>query len=122
MKCIAAVAAARMDVLVCWMDGCAGALAPDLELHLKLLAAVVISPVRGNAIQGNAIQGNAIQGNAIQGNVMQGNAMQGNAMQGMQFKTLQGKRGAWINCMQAPTANRVVNNIELRGEWALRIQ
>ena len=84
------------------MDGCAGALAPDLELHLKLLAAVVISPVRGNAIQGNA--------------------MQGNAMQGMQFKTLQGKRGAWINCMQAPTANRVVNNIELRGEWALRIQ
>ena len=78
--------------LVCWMDGCAGALAPDLELHLKLLAAVVISPVRGNAIQGNAIQGNAIQGNA----------MQGNAMQGMQFKTLQGKRGAWINCMQAP--------------------
>ena len=79
------------------MDGCAGALAPDLELHLKLLAAVVISPIQGNAMQGNAIQGNAIQGNAIQGN-----AMQGNAMQGMQFKTLQGKRGAWINCMQAP--------------------
>ena len=87
MKCIAAVAAARMDVLVCWMDGCAGALATDLELHLKLLAAVVISPMQGNAVQGNAIQGNA---------------MQGNAMQGMQFKTLQGKMGAWINCMQAP--------------------
>ena len=58
------------------MDGCAGALAPDLELHLKLLAAVVISPIQGNAMQGNAIQGNAMQGNANQGSAIQDIARQ----------------------------------------------
>ena len=54
------------EIQGCRQDGCDGGLAADLELHLKLLAAAVISPTQGNAIQGNALQGNAVQGKGDQ--------------------------------------------------------
>ena len=110
MKCIAAVAAARMDVLVGW---CAGWMDVLVRWHRIW-----------NCISSFWLQWSFLQSKAMQCKAMQFRAMQCKAMQikAVQFKTLQGKGGAQINCMQAPTANRVVNNIELHGEWALHIQ